>query len=394
MRKAGRRREGGSFFCTWPGPPEVLWFSGPITKVPAPPSPLVRALDEQGDTVQILLGVDHDRLRFVDLHRVEEFLEQGHPVDGRSHLPSSHFVVDHFLIPELLLGGGDVGQGGLEVQDLLHLWADRGLLLPTDHHSKLDHEVQYSLEGIPSPDWSIWKGSSSERGVTLGTGEWVVQVIRGGGEWGGGRAPYLNDVAAGILRVDADRDGEEGAQVVVGHHSQQHLVEAALSRGGPIRLPSGSDPPAVWPAALYSALVHAGLEALEGCLVVFPKLVEDPPAGVSVRDGVALDPPSACILEEVLAGVHSLIQTDRQANRPKNRIRSGSGGASPATAAAPSSPSWPLARERSPPVPLRPEWPACSWTSEKQRAERGSQYTCALHLLLGLTWPPHTVHLE
>lgn len=36
--------------------------------------------------MEILLGVDHYRLRFIDLHRVENFLEQGHPVDGRGQV--------------------------------------------------------------------------------------------------------------------------------------------------------------------------------------------------------------------------------------------------------------------------------------------------------------------
>lgn len=47
------------------------------------PLPFVSVVDEGGDLPQVLLVVDNDRLRLIDLHRVEDGIEKGQPVDGR-----------------------------------------------------------------------------------------------------------------------------------------------------------------------------------------------------------------------------------------------------------------------------------------------------------------------
>lgn len=56
-------------------------------------------------------------------------------------------MVDELLISPLLLRDGDIGQGSLEVQDLLHLLAC-GVLLPTQEDPQLHHEVEVSGENL------------------------------------------------------------------------------------------------------------------------------------------------------------------------------------------------------------------------------------------------------
>lgn len=46
------------------------------------PLPFVGAVDEGGDLPEVLLVIDNNRLRFVDLHGVEDGVEEGQPVDG------------------------------------------------------------------------------------------------------------------------------------------------------------------------------------------------------------------------------------------------------------------------------------------------------------------------
>lgn len=46
------------------------------------PLPLVGGVDEGGDLPKVLLVVDDDRLGFIDLHGVEDGVEEGQPVDG------------------------------------------------------------------------------------------------------------------------------------------------------------------------------------------------------------------------------------------------------------------------------------------------------------------------
>lgn len=47
------------------------------------PLPFVGVVDESGDLPEVLLVVDNNRLGFVDLHGVEDGVEEGQPVDGR-----------------------------------------------------------------------------------------------------------------------------------------------------------------------------------------------------------------------------------------------------------------------------------------------------------------------
>ena len=46
------------------------------------PLPFVCVVDEGGDLAQVLFVVDNYRLGFVDLHGVEDGVEEGQPVDG------------------------------------------------------------------------------------------------------------------------------------------------------------------------------------------------------------------------------------------------------------------------------------------------------------------------
>lgn len=68
---------------------------------------------------------------------------------NRDHLqlPSGDLVVDELLISPLLLRDGDIGQGRLEVQDLLHLLACV-VLLPTQEDPQLHHEVEVSGQNL------------------------------------------------------------------------------------------------------------------------------------------------------------------------------------------------------------------------------------------------------
>ena len=47
------------------------------------PLPFVRVVDEGGDLSQVLFVIDDNRFGFIDLHGVEDGIEEGQPVDGR-----------------------------------------------------------------------------------------------------------------------------------------------------------------------------------------------------------------------------------------------------------------------------------------------------------------------
>lgn len=64
----------------------LRWSPGrPAPTPPAAgcPLPFVGVVDEGRHLPEVCLVVDNDRLRFVDLHRVEDGVEEGQPVDGR-----------------------------------------------------------------------------------------------------------------------------------------------------------------------------------------------------------------------------------------------------------------------------------------------------------------------